>query len=69
MLSVPDQRRRGHLTNDNAHYLSVVWAATAAWELEPDHSTPTADLPANHILHSLQHTHLLFPGAKWDSGH
>ncbi|KAI9537520.1 hypothetical protein NQZ68_023765 [Dissostichus eleginoides] len=32
----------------------------APWYLEPDHSGPTADRPANHTLHSLQHTHLHF---------
>ena len=64
VLSVPDQRLKGHLTTDNAHYCSGRLAATAAWEPPPwpgpGHSSPTADPPANHTLHSLlppTHTH------------
>lgn len=57
MLSVPDQRRKGHLTNDNAHYLSVLWAATAAWELGGGWSQTTLGPPLTHqkTTHSTGH--------------
>lgn len=72
MLSVPDQRQRGHLTNDNAHYLSVLlgcpWRLRWGWEPLGDwlqitllHHWPSHKPHTPHHLHPPTHTHLYDP--------